>query len=244
MAVLVSKKRGKSRRGPAADPTIYAAIKAQVDSARAHGDPVSPVAIHRQIKGQFGESNVPSSINTIKDLIEEILKLEPSQPWTFESAEPDDIAIIAPVWAGVLEHGARLTKGQAACIVRVRSAAPDLPPEDAWAIATIYDAGQLFGHDVRYALDALLAFRPWCDPAHAERYFGAANSGRIPSPPMTWDLALRAIRNRPASESPEAFAFFESLPKVTLTLREDRESWDISIEPRKPRKARKGRKAQ
>lgn len=162
---------------------------------------------------RFGDENVPSE-RTIRDMIAEVTKRDPSESWTIAAAELDDIAVIAPVWAYALETGLRLTKQHADWVVRVRTAAPDLPPADAWGLAGLYAMSDT---PIEWA-DALLAFAPWRDAEHCERYFKAANAGLIPSPPITWDLARRAARTD-ESIGPEMAAFFERTPVPFVTVR-------------------------
>ena len=199
-----SDKRRK-RRGNAANERIQAVIEQLVRSGQ-----TSAAKIHRVLLEGFGEGKVPVE-RTIQDMVEEEIRiLGPAKPWRLANAKPGDIALIAPVWAVALETGIRLSKKDAEWIVRIRSAAPDLPPGDVWKIVGLYAMkGPNATERLRDGLDALLAFAPWRDVDHAERYYAAANSGRIPAPILLWDLADRAFEQKGASRGTQADAFYK-----------------------------------
>jgi hypothetical protein len=90
-----------------------------------------------------------------------------------------------------------------------------MPPDDVWGMAGLYAAESVFvTQGLRDALDAVIAFAPWRSKDHAERYFAAANSGRIPSPLNMWDLATKAFLTddgrRMASEDSQTIVFIRS----------------------------------
>jgi hypothetical protein len=172
-------------RGYSADPEIQAFVLGQVRDGQR-----SAPEIKRLLLEEIG---VSPSERTLQKMVK-WASVTPAEPWTLADADRDEIALIAPVWAVALESGRRLTKGEADWIVRVRTAAPDLPPGDVWGMAGLYATESVFvTQGLRDAFDAVIAFAPWRSKDHAERYFAAANSGRIPSPLNVWNLATRAF---------------------------------------------------
>ena len=193
-------------RGYAADPEIQAFVVGQVRDGR-----TSAPEIKRLLDEELERS--PSE-RTLQKMVK-WASVTPAEPWTLADADRDEIALITPVWAVALGEGGRLTKGAADWIVRVRTAAPDLPPDDVWAMALLYVTDGLFVTEgLRDALDAVIAFAPWRSKDHAERYFAAANLGRIASPLNVWDLATRAFLTddgqRMASEDSQTVTFIKS----------------------------------
>jgi hypothetical protein len=189
----------RKRRGAAANERVQAIVEQQV-----RGGQTSAAEIHRVLQKAFGgDANVPV-LRTVQDMVTEARTNVPSEPWEFAAAEPDEIAQITPVWAVALENGTCLTRKDAEWIVRIRSAAPDLPPDDVWAIAGLYSMEvHPETQPLRDSLDAFLAFAPWRDVDHAERFYQAVNSGRIPSPAYSLLRRVKLLHGAPFGKRPQ-----------------------------------------
>jgi hypothetical protein len=110
----------------------------------------------------------------IREWIEKgIIKYEPTEPWTFVDSDPDDAALILPALRAWIEWSqgryGPISKPQAEWIVRIRRAAPDIPPGEA-AIRAQGPARDL---------EAYLAWAPWRGPDHAAAYVDAFRRGWI-----------------------------------------------------------------
>ncbi len=237
-------KQPKKRRGLASSPELQAAVLQYVEGGQTNAAEVRRLLTERGF-------DVPAE-RTIFDLIGEYAGFG-SEPWTLAGATPDDIGYIAPVWAVALQNGARLTKRQALWVLRVDAAASDLPPEDVRDLAALYALYDQLARDPLYtrspaaaplahfrlmmdALDALIAFKPWVTREHAERYFAAANSGQIPSPPLAWKLATKVLRGADKGALPSTVAFFGNQPEFSLIFKED--SATVRKEPKRAKKGR------
>jgi hypothetical protein len=148
-------------------------------------------------------------------MISEIRRLDPSEPWSLELSEPDEIAAVRPVWAFALANGRTLTRKHAAWAVKVLAAAPDLPINDVWGISGLYALGTFD----RTGIDPLIAMGPWRDIEHCERYFKAANDGTIKVPYPALNLALRIPEQNPEIEAPETAAYCARIPEeITVVV--------------------------
>ena len=202
----------KVRRGSAANSMIQATIEQQAQG------PMSAAQIHRGLVAKFG-SNTPG-VKTVRDMVDEARSLGPAEPWTLADAEPDEIALVAPVWAVALENGYRLANTDMEWIVRILAAASDLPPSDALMMAALYRVeGRHSTRWLRDSLDALLAFAPWRDVACAERYFRAVNTGRIRPPYYTLGLVMAAIHGQvTADDVPHTMAYIANNPDEIIAV--------------------------
>lgn len=93
-----------------------------------------------------------------------------------ENTNPDDAALVLPVLAEAAEMSGgrwqRFGKDLAAWVVKVRVAAPDIPPLWAFSVAQAYRSRQKDGEAVA-ALDQMLGFAPWQGKAQYHRYLRA-----------------------------------------------------------------------
>lgn len=168
--------RPRKRAGrPRIDSRVRAAIRQLCDSPKTSW--VSPVDIHRLLKGRADcKDRVPS----LRSVQREVSKCRPPETgwWSLADgdADPDDAALVLPVLAETIEASGerwqRFGKDLAGWIVKVRVAAPDIPPLWAFSIATAY-RGQKDA-DSAAGLDQLLAFAPWRGRTEFHRYLRAA----------------------------------------------------------------------
>jgi len=93
--------------------------------------------------------------------------------WSVAEADPEDAALVLPVLAEGIERSGgwwqRFSKDLAGWIVKVRLAAPDMPP--VWALQVAFSYWSHGRHDEPSDnLDTMLAFAPWRDQSHLRRY--------------------------------------------------------------------------
>lgn len=160
--------RQKRRRGrPRIDGDIEQAIR------RLAFDGWTPAQIHRQLSlTPAFQGRVPTA-RTVQRVVARYGARDTGEPWSIAEADPDDAALVLPVLAEAVcrsgGHWSRFSQGLADWVVRVRRAAPDIPP--AWALEV---AVSCFSHE-RHAepLDGLthmLAFAPWQGQEQRDRY--------------------------------------------------------------------------
>ncbi len=110
------------------------------------------------LQRSLGDEDLPSE-RTIYDLQREI-RPAPGPGWRLSDADPDDAALLLPVLAAVTRNSeGRLggfTVETAAWVVRIRRAAPQLAPIDAFRWAVRYQTTVAAGRDTR-ELDQRLA---------------------------------------------------------------------------------------
>ena len=157
------------RRGAAANPAIQNKI---ADCVRS--DITSATEVRRLLLGKFAEDAVPSE-RTVHGMIKEIVRRYPPERWTIAQANLDDLALVAPVWALAVTRGRGLTTPEAHWAARIRIVTPDLSLDDVWRLAS----ERVLWPDAGAWIDPLLAYAPYRDAEHCERYFAAANAGRI-----------------------------------------------------------------
>lgn len=130
------------------------------------------------------------SLRTIQTIVKEVRQLDLSGRWELPDADADGgAALVLDVLAAVIEEtkGRRqyLTKMEAAWVIRIRRAAPDLPPSfDTYRLARLYmtrEHWQMPSPD----LDALLAFAPWRSEERRQAYVRALQEEWIPEIPTT-----------------------------------------------------------
>lgn len=190
--------KARKRRGIGANATLQQAVMMHVRAGT-----TSASEVRRLLIDQFLEPNVPSE-RTIRDMIKEVGSWDSSDEWTLAEASLDEISLVAPVWAEARAKGFKLTVAEAEWVSRMRRASPDLPLHDAWALAM---------YRVRFSpedgewIDALVAFEPYLDVEHCERYFAAANAGHISAPEPACTVATEALTEAGRSLGPEAEKF-------------------------------------
>jgi hypothetical protein len=133
----------------------------------------------------FGDVPSRKTIGRIAKAARPPAPTTPGDAWSLKDASADEAALVLPVLAEVIErsqgHIRTLPRDLATWIVRVRRAAPTLPPWDAYELGVEYRRAELGmkGALPMSALDAYLAFRPW-EPEGAARWRRALESGSAP----------------------------------------------------------------
>ena len=152
---------------------------------------VSAAAIHGQLQRdahsgsyEFGPQDVPS-LRTVQDVVNELRGLDTSGSWTIADArDGEEARLVLETLAAVIEatEGKRreITRGEAAWVIRIRRAAPDLHPWEAFRLARTYLRLEERGEPSGF-LDAFLAFAPWRSPEHFERTKAAIRKGWLPA---------------------------------------------------------------
>jgi hypothetical protein len=122
------------------------------------------------------------SSKTIQRMVAERRVSDPSARWTFLGADPEDAERILDVACEVFlvsEGREWLTQDLAACVLRVRTAAPNSPSRWAWFLAHAYRLlDQDAGADSR-ALDLTLAIKPWLDEDQAHHWADTLQRGDV-----------------------------------------------------------------
>lgn len=166
-------------------------------------DGLGPAAIAERLANEYPLDRQPS-LRKINDVRTE-LDADPGEPWTLFEATAAEAELVPLVLATVIEatlgETRRLTKAEAAAIVRIRLAAPRMDPWVVYNVARYYVAG------VDEAdLDAYVAFDP-TDPendyAAAARYAEARPGRHLNLNYERADEALRAglrLRQEEASD--------------------------------------------
>lgn len=143
-------------------------IEGALADLAAKGPPgYSAAVIYGELQEQFKGSTMPiPDERTISNRLRDLRPRDPSAPWTVrDDASSADAALIMPVLATVIAETRgqkrQLTRTEAAWLVRVRRARPDLLPWWAYRFARAYVAAELQGdNDALGALDEQLALAP------------------------------------------------------------------------------------
>ena len=95
-----------------------------------------------------------------------------SGPWSILDAEDDDATLVLPVlWELHNRHGVKaITRGAARCIVQVRRAVPDCPPDFVWRYAMQYHVLRQRRETDFSDLDLQLAGGWWRDKSALESW--------------------------------------------------------------------------
>lgn len=151
-----------------------------------------------EIERELSSKGRRVDIRTIRARVKEYTVEDPSGRWTLAGSPGALAALILPVLAAVIEnsegHISHLTNAQAAWIVKVRRAAPDLSPWGAFCIAAYYRIRQ-HRNEPTADLDLLLAFAPWRGREHLKRFFSTITSVfpdwmQVPSSELPEDATL------------------------------------------------------
>jgi hypothetical protein len=146
------------------------------------GPPVpTPAQIWHELVAELGEDEAPSE-RTIRDWIRKGTIVRRTDVWTVTDGSADDLPLVLPVLALLLEHrgGSHLYADTARWIARLRRAFPDLAPADVLSIAVAaqsIETGRLGGAWTMAALTRYLAYAPWRDEGAA--YLEAFAGNRI-----------------------------------------------------------------
>lgn len=155
-----------------------------------------PSAIQRDLNARFGER--APGLRWLKGL-RASLRSDPSEPWRFAEAEPEEAAAVMPVLAAVIEETLGrtklLTRDEAAHVRRIRIAAPDIEPWDAYRVARELLVADGAEAD---ALVCYLAFAPWRDGG--ERYAKAYAVGAIDRLVYRYETPSEAARGAGGSQ--------------------------------------------
>jgi hypothetical protein len=116
----------------------------------------------------------PLAVRTVRRVVDRhVPRGAPPDWWSLADADPDEAALVLPTLREIVEGGYvpiyRLARGLADWIVRVRRAAPSIPPSWALDVALNY-LGCAQEGEPTHGLDLLLAFAPWESREHYYRY--------------------------------------------------------------------------
>lgn len=142
--------------------------------------------VRRELERRHPGETLPSE-RTIRDMIKETRppNATVADAWSPMAADPGEVSLVMPVLQAVIEttggQRRQFTKELAATIAQVRLVAPDLPPWNAYVLASAYTNGARHGAPLD-GLDTLVTFAPWRGAAARDRYWRAvkANAPRFP----------------------------------------------------------------
>ena len=194
-----SDKKPKKRRVAAANPELQHVLALHIRRGV-----TSAAEVRRLLILQFTESGVPSE-NTVRDMVKEVMSRDPSGQWTLADAKIEEIPLVLPVWRLARSFGRDLTLAEADWVLRIRTAAQDMPKADVLFLAQLRVAWPGWASWI----EPLIAFAPYRNSWHSEIYFEAVNAGHIPAPILS-TLALHVIQALDAPMGPEAATFLRN----------------------------------
>ena len=162
-------------------------VMVAIEDALTRDPTLSSQKLRDRLLSQFGDEVVPG-VRTLHNIIRDKEVVDSSALWTVTSdtVGADHIPLVMPVVKAVVENTKGLRKGvtdaEAACVVRVRLAAPGLKPWNAYLLAQLY----LRRHARKEStidLDLQLAFAPWEGGTATKTYLDAVGKGWVPAPP-------------------------------------------------------------
>jgi len=132
--------------------------------------------IYRHLeKGHRIDRNGRPSKSTIDRLVDKLRPEDASGTWSFAEADadPDDARLVLEALAAAIERTegrvVRFSRDLAAWVVRVRRAAPSIPPWESYVMATQFQNATAQGWETQF-LELTLAFRPWESEAANRRF--------------------------------------------------------------------------
>jgi hypothetical protein len=143
--------------------------------------------IHRALQQDERVAGRLPTVRTVQSMVKDARPRDASGPWSLADGDVSgaDAALILPVLAAVVReregHVPGVTRREAAWIVKLRRAVPDLPPWETYRLARRY----LVREDRKEPcmdLDLFLAFAPWRDEAAAQAYATAVTGLPLPLP--------------------------------------------------------------
>lgn len=190
-----------------------------------------PIAIERKIRELADEGFSPSQIwryvgedkvdlKTVQRRVKEYAAPDTSGVWSLADAEPEDARLVLEVYAEVVARTAGrawITRALADWIVRVRRAAPSLPPYNVYVVAREYRRAAA-KQDTKHirALDAFLAFHPWESGESADRYEALLAAGIVGQPIYIgkWWRDISPAKPMTSDEIAKAAAAFDQLEEL------------------------------
>jgi hypothetical protein len=142
--------------------------------------------LQNQKRNSTDRSPLPSK-SSIDRLIDKLKPSDTSGSWSFTDADvdPDDARLVLDTLAAVVERTegrvASLSRDLATWVVRIRHAAPSIPPWDSYVMATLFQNATSQGWATEF-LELTLAFRPWESEAANSRFrehLPPATPGRV-----------------------------------------------------------------
>lgn len=124
-----------------------------------------PAEVYRMLeeKGLLKDPNPDLGRRTIERMVRDAKPLDPSGPWSFAAADPEEARLVLDVvvWVFHWSKGRTwLTNEVTSWVARVREAAPGVPTNWAYHLAIAYQGATQRRQDSR-SLDVVLAVKPW-----------------------------------------------------------------------------------
>jgi hypothetical protein len=153
-------------RGPDMDLDVQRAIADYVTAGQTSG-----AAIGRELDRQERFTGRVPDTRAIQRLVKKLMPPDDSGPWSFADldrgdGDPEEARLVLDVLPVIVEYtGGRVwpSRNLARWIVRVKRAAPTIPPWTAYVYARLYQVQPPDDPNTRL-LDLLLALRPWDRP--------------------------------------------------------------------------------
>ena len=141
--------------------------------------------ISAALRRRFGKSPDLPEPRTIRRRVAELVAAEGTEIWSVRDADPQDVALVLPVLAHLIESSegrTTLTKHRGEWIARIRRAAPDIPEWQALALSSEYlrAFGPRGDEDLARAADVFLAYAPWRNDQAYVTYLTADEKDWLP----------------------------------------------------------------
>lgn len=169
----------------------------------------TPSQIYDVLEREFAhEPTVVPNKRTVQRVVADLRPRDTSGEWRLSDADPEDAALVLPAVAELLirtKGQVPVTNAEAEQLVRLRRAADDLTPWSAWELARLYTSLSDSARDLIPAIDAVVAFAPWRDDAHRERYEEARAAGWLPANSrelgvMAWVMGFTVVPPIPPTQ--------------------------------------------
>lgn len=138
-------------------------IEVEAEIERLAMKDVSAAVIRKELRKRYEDSDIPKE-RAIENRLAAVRSSDLSGPWTLQGASGEEAALVLPVLGAVIEETegrtTQLSRDMTEWIIRIRRAAPDLPPWNAYLFARRY----LSAPQQTETLDQLLALAPWREP--------------------------------------------------------------------------------
>lgn len=142
----------------------------------------TPAQVHAALEADPRFKGRVPHVRSLQRYAKDVQVPDPSAPWTLASPSPAAADQVLDVLAAVVEETngrvSSVTQLEAEWISRLRAARPDLPGWECWFLARLYIM-RTGRHESTADLDMYLAFAPWRDDEHADRYVDAISAAGI-----------------------------------------------------------------
>ncbi len=146
------------------------AIQIVDEIARLTADGYGPSQIFRDLEKRTWLGCEPVSRRTVQEIARVARGKDPTAPWSFVDTPSDDARLVLDVLSPIVRRTdgrVWFSKDLAGWVVRVRKAAPTMPPDWVHLVAHGYQWSRADDHET-HALDLTLATAPWQNAQNAQ----------------------------------------------------------------------------